>query len=88
MKNKALAWGLGIAGVTLAVFVVYSLTKPAPVQNNPLLSSSDVSAIGNFFTSIFGKKTAERDTSVNYYDRPLGTAGIDYPLEESTYDGI
>jgi hypothetical protein len=80
-NNKFLIWTLAISGIALTGYVIFKLMNP-PVENKKVIDAAAIDKIGSFITGIF-KKSPPADTSVNYYDRPLGDAGMDYPLETS-----
>jgi hypothetical protein len=74
-KNKVLIWGLAIAGIGLAGYVIYSMTKKTTTTTNqPLISSSTISNIANGISGLFSKKStvyAMNDTGI--------TLGDNYP---------
>jgi hypothetical protein len=92
MKNKALIWTLSITGIILATYVTISLVAKKPEVNKPLFSAADISSVGNLISGLFKKSDTSSsvyssDPSQNY-NRPLGDAGLDYPVEESVYAGV
>jgi hypothetical protein len=85
-NNKFLIWTLAISGLAIAGYVTFKLMNP-PAPNKKVIDAAAIDKIGSFITGLFNKKSdTSANTQVNYYDRPLGDAGLDYPLETSVED--